>query len=140
MSTLLKVGIFLIANAALFFLCAGSLDLVSAWTYFAIVLASSVVTSFFMNPELIAERSKIGTGAKRWDLIPALIIGPIGPLAILIVAGLDIRFGWSPRIALGVQYAALGVVALGLALTDWAVIVNQFLHRWSAFKRTAATL
>jgi protein-S-isoprenylcysteine O-methyltransferase Ste14 len=125
-NVMFKVGMFLVASAVLFFLCAGRLDLILAWVYFTIVLASSVVTSFFMNQDLIAERSRVGTDYKRWDLIPALIIGRIGPLAILVVAGLDIRFGWSPPIALGVQYAALGVVAFGLAFTDWAVVTNQF--------------
>ena len=57
---LLKIGIFILVLAALFFLCAGRLNLVMAWVYIAIVLVNTSITSLIMNPELIAERSEIG--------------------------------------------------------------------------------
>ena len=123
---LLKTGIFILVLVALFFLCAGRLNLVMAWVYIAMVLINTSITSLIMNPELIAERSEIKKGTKSWDIVPAIVIGRVGPLVILIVAGLDIRFGWSSQISLTLQIVALGIAILGLLLTDWAVVSNKF--------------
>lgn len=42
------------------------------------------------------------------------------PVAILLVAGSDIRFEWSPRLDLMLQLVALAVLALGYSLSGWA--------------------
>jgi protein-S-isoprenylcysteine O-methyltransferase Ste14 len=123
---LLKIGIFILALAAIFFLCAGRLNLVMAWVYITMVLVNTSITSLIMNPELIAERSGIGKDTKKWDIIPALLIGRIGPLVILVVAGLDVRFRWSQQIPLALQIVALGIAILGLLVADWAVVSNKF--------------
>jgi len=123
---LLKIGIFILALAAIFFLCAGRLNLLMAWVYITMVLVNTSITSLIMNPELIVERSGIGKDTKKWDIIPALLIGRVGPLVILIVAGLDVRFRWSQQIPLALQIVALGIATLGLLVADWAVVSNKF--------------
>ena len=50
------------------------------------------------------------------------------PVATLITAGLDIRFGSSARSTPWIQCAALGVVALGSALTIWATASDRFFY------------
>jgi protein-S-isoprenylcysteine O-methyltransferase Ste14 len=123
---LFKIGIFILLLAGIFFLSAGRLNLVMAWVYIAMVLANTSITSLIMDPELIAERSEIKKGTKSWDIIPAVVMGRTGPLVILIVAGLDVRFGWSPQVPLTLQIIAFGIVVLGFLISDWAVISNQF--------------
>src|SRR4030042_135002 len=123
---LLKIGIFIVVSAAIFFFCAGRLNLVMAWVYIAMVLVNTSITSLIMNPELIAERSGKKKATKRWNILPAIIIGRVGPLVILIVAGLDVRFGWSPQVPLALQIVALGIAILGLLVADWAVVSNKF--------------
>jgi protein-S-isoprenylcysteine O-methyltransferase Ste14 len=123
---LLKIGIFIAVSAAIFFFCAGRLDLAMAWVYIAIVFVNTSITSLVMNPELIAERSEIKKDTKSWDILPAIVIGRVGPLVILIVAGLDIRFGWSLQVPLVLQIMALGIAILGLLVADWAVVSNKF--------------
>jgi protein-S-isoprenylcysteine O-methyltransferase Ste14 len=123
---LLKVGIFIAVSAAIFFFCAGRMNLAMAWIYMAMVLVNTSITSLVMDPELIAERSEIKKDTKHWDILPAVLIGRVGPLVILIVSGLDIRFGWSPQVPLVLQIMALGVAILGLLVTDWAVVSNKF--------------
>lgn len=123
---LLKIGIFVVVSVALFFLCAGRLNLLFPWIYIATVLASTTITSLIMDPELIAERLEIKKDAKRWDILPAILIGRVGPLVILAVAGLDVRFAWSPHVPLTLQIMALAFTALGLFITDWAVVSNKF--------------
>jgi protein-S-isoprenylcysteine O-methyltransferase Ste14 len=90
------------------------------------VLVNTSITSLIMNPELIAERSEIKKDTKSWDILPAILIGRVSPLVILIIAGLDVRFGWSPQVPLALQIVALGITILGLLVTDWAVVSNKF--------------
>ncbi len=123
---LIKVNIYVAVLAVLFFLCAGRPDLTPAWIYFVIILLNSAIVSLKMDPALIAERSGIGKDAKRWDILPAILMGRLGPLAVLIVAGLDARFAWSAPPALSLQIIAWAAAISGLLFTDWAVISNKF--------------
>ncbi len=123
---LVKVNIYVAVLMLVFFLCAGRMDLPAAWAYFAVILVNAAITSFKMDPGLIAERSGIGKDAKRWDILPAILMGRLGPLAVLVVAGLDARFGWSQPFALSLQIVAWGAAIAGLLFTDWAVISNRF--------------
>lgn len=123
---LIKVNIYVAVLVLVFFLCAGRMDLPAAWAYFAAIFINAVITSVKMDPGLIAERSGIGKDFKRWDILPAILMGRLGPLAVLIVAGLDARFGWSPPLVLSHQLIAGGAAILGLLFTDWAVISNRF--------------
>ncbi|NLG84609.1 MAG: isoprenylcysteine carboxylmethyltransferase family protein [Firmicutes bacterium] len=47
-------------------------------------------------------------------------------LGLLVVAGLDYRFGWSPELDAWLQAAALVLPILGNALFTWAMIANPF--------------
>ena len=97
-----------------------------AWAYMGVVLVNSAILALIMDPELQAERSGVGEGVKRWDLFLAVYLGRLGPLAMLIVAGLDRRFGWSAEVPLAWQWVALVVIALGTVLADWALLANRF--------------
>jgi len=123
---LVTVGVFVLVLMAVFFGCAGRLDLPVAWAYFIFLAINTAVLSLVMDPELIAERATIGEGTKRWDIVPSFMIGRISPLAILIVAGLDIRFAWSPIIPLTLKIIALIPAMAGMVLVDWAVLSNRF--------------
>ena len=108
------------------FLSAGRLDWWMAWAYFGILVINTVLVARIMHPELLAERTGIGEGAKKWDFFLALYLGRVGPLAMLTVAGLDKRFGWSADVPLAWQWVALLVVVLSMVLSDWAMMVNKF--------------
>jgi len=111
---------------AALFLSAGRLDWPMAWAYMGVVLINSAVMALLMDPELQAERSGIGEGVKKWDIFLALYLGRLGPLAMLIVAGLDRRLGWSAEVPLAWRVVALVAAALGTILADWAVLANRF--------------
>jgi len=53
------------------------------------------------------------------------IIGYIAA-AILVVAGSDERFGWSPNLTNGNQFGSGLIVALGYLLFGWAMASNKF--------------
>ena len=77
------------------------------------------------SPDLLAERLGRMKGAKSWDVIIMSIIA-VSTIGRLVVAGLDVRFGWSAGIDLPLQLIAAVVAALGYALLTWATAVNPF--------------
>ena len=123
---LIKTSIALVVTTAALFLSAGTLDWPMAWVWVVLVVANFVVNALITDPELQAERAGVSKGAKRWDIPLVLIVARLGPLAILIVAGLDQRHGWSPVLGLTPKVVAVVVAVLGAALTDWAMVVNRF--------------
>jgi protein-S-isoprenylcysteine O-methyltransferase Ste14 len=47
-------------------------------------------------------------------------------LAMMIVAGLDERFGWSPQVLLTPRLVALAVMVSGYVVGTWAMAVNRY--------------
>ena len=123
---LVKLAVVVVIFAVTLFAASGRLDWGMAWVYMGMVVVSTIVTVKLMDPELVDERSGVSEGAKSWDIPLAFTIGRLGPLACLIVAGLDQRYGWSGQVSQGLQIGGAVVTALGLALGDWAMIVNKF--------------
>jgi len=74
---------------------------------------------------LVEERSQIGEGAKGWDKIIGAITG-FGGMAILILAGLDERFGWPGMVRLVTQIVAFVLLGLSYPLFTWAMVANKY--------------
>ncbi len=120
------IGVVLVG--VLLFYSAGRLDWVMGWALVAITAVWVIANALVLIPgnlELLAERLGPQKGAKRWDTILLSLIG-LAVLARLIVAGLDLRFGWTEDIPLWLQGAALVIAVLGYALGVWALAVNSF--------------
>ncbi|MFB0519276.1 MAG: isoprenylcysteine carboxylmethyltransferase family protein [Acidobacteriota bacterium] len=125
---LLQVGIITVAQAAMLFISSGRLDWVMAWVYIGISVGIIVINVLIIlpkNPELIAERGQIKEGTKKWDIMLTRLSTPAWAGA-LIVAGLDVRFGWSPQLILAIQLVAMAFVVLGFGLVSWAMASNKF--------------
>ncbi|NDJ54055.1 MAG: isoprenylcysteine carboxylmethyltransferase family protein [Chloroflexi bacterium] len=121
----------LIIPAFVLFVAAGQVDWALGWAYITLLWLAGVISRLIVwrvNPSLLVERSSFGKGknVEPWDRIMSLLIGLVGPLAMLIVAGLDHRFGWSPNPTLAVMGAAWLVIAIGYTLATWAMIENRF--------------
>jgi protein-S-isoprenylcysteine O-methyltransferase Ste14 len=110
------------------FTCAGTVAWPSAWLYLGIM--SGVMLGYAavlrQHPDLVAERQKPPTDAKRWDKPLVAIIGVIGPIALVLVCGLDRRYGWSPVMSAWWKAAGLLLLAAGGMLTNRAVAANRF--------------
>ena len=50
----------------------------------------------------------------------------LGPFAQIIVAGLDMRFNWSPPFPLAVELVGLALLVFGYLFGTWATLVNAF--------------
>jgi protein-S-isoprenylcysteine O-methyltransferase Ste14 len=109
---------------------AGRWDWKLAWMVVAamvIATLSSRLLAFKVHPDLLHERanSMRADNVKPWDkiLAPAMAVTP---LLILMVAGLDERFHWSPPFGIGLQLTGLVLVVAGNTLGTWAMLVNPF--------------
>jgi protein-S-isoprenylcysteine O-methyltransferase Ste14 len=127
---LAQVLVTVAALAAMLFLSSWRFDWVMAWVYvgaFAVVLTVMVVYQELSNPELLQERSefKPREGVQTWDVILSAVIR-VSLLASYVVAGLDMRFGWKPKIPLAVQMAAFAFGLLGVGLIVWAMAANRY--------------
>ncbi len=114
---------------AILFGSAGTVNWPMGWAYILMSLGFVVGSRLVLarkHPDLIKERAESGAGAKEWDKLLVWLVAIIGPLAALIVAGLDHRYQWSPDLGLAMQVAALLVLALGTLFSTWAMLENRF--------------
>jgi protein-S-isoprenylcysteine O-methyltransferase Ste14 len=122
------VTISLVLIAAILFLSGGRLSWIWAWVYLGICLVSVIINGTIMlrtSPETIAERGR-PQETKDWDKV---VGGPWGVamyLALPLVAGLDVRFGWAIDLNVAWQVAGAVVLAAGLGVCAWAMIANAY--------------
>ncbi len=120
------LGVVFVALAL--FLSAGRTDWAMGWALVLITLVwveANALVIIPRHPELLAERMGPRKGAQTWDTVLMSFVG-LAVLARLIIAGLDLRFGWTTGISFPLQITALVVAALGYGLGVWATAVNTF--------------
>jgi len=122
------VAIFFVLIAVILFLAAGRLNWTWAWVYLGICTVTMLINGTILlrtSPETIAERARFQE-TKDWDKV----VGGLWALAIYValplVAGLDVRFGWTREFSATVNVAGAVVLAVGLALGGWAMIANAY--------------
>jgi len=122
-----QVGLIFLVLGAILFASAGTFAWPGAWAYLAISLVGVLVvgtTLLRARPEMIAERGRpkeVGRDkgvAALWALCQYVLV----PL----VAGLDVRFGWTGGLAVAWQVVGAVAVAVGFALFGWAMATNAF--------------
>ena len=93
---------------------------------YALWVGANAVLLIPRHPELLAERAQRSIqGMKSWDKTLTGLIG-ILTLAKYILAGLDIRNGWSAPIPIWVHVVALFISAFGYSLSTWAMTENAY--------------
>jgi protein-S-isoprenylcysteine O-methyltransferase Ste14 len=127
---ILQVLIFVVAVPFLPLLITWRWDWWEAWVYALIAILGFAISRALAaqrNPDLLAERSRFlqVEDAKTWDKTLAPLVGLGGGL-IPLVAGLDVRFGWSPSVSLPVKIGSLVVILAGYLLGSYALIENRF--------------
>jgi hypothetical protein len=110
------------------FWSAGRIDWWAAWAAIAVWLAFFTATDILLirfNPELMAERLNPPKGAKTWDRV-IMSLFRLAQLARYILAGLDLRYGWTVGFPIAAQLAGLVVCVLSYAVLAWAMTSNAF--------------
>lgn len=121
--------VFLILLAVSLFLSAGTINWPAAWAYLivaAVIQLLDAVVLIPISPDLLGERSRHQSGAKKWDQLLSRLMATIGPLIIWIVSGLDYRYGWSPGFPLWLVTVSAVFVFGGGLLALWAMAANRF--------------
>jgi protein-S-isoprenylcysteine O-methyltransferase Ste14 len=114
--------------AVALFWAAGEFAWCAAWALIGVtsvwILATGVVI-VRNHPDLLAEQLGPRRGAKRWD-IAIMAVKAILQVVVLVVAGLDRRYGWTGEPDGAAQLAALIICGLGYSLVVWATASNAF--------------
>ena len=127
----LRFAAFMLLLPMVLFIAAGRLNWVWGWVYVGIAVSFTFISRIIVirtHPDLIAERARSleREDVIGWDRPILFFLLLIGPLAMMIVAGLDERFGWSPQIPLAFQLAPLAIMVPGYVVGIWAMAVNRY--------------
>lgn len=107
------------------FISAGGIRWLWAWVYLGIGILILIVNAIVLDPELVAERGKKKEGVKKFDkIITTINIIPV--FAIMILSGLEYRFGWSGELPMYYYITGIILMVLGNALFTWAMSANKF--------------
>ncbi len=123
--------LYLLLAPGLLFLCGGTLAWPMAWIYFILVLAGALGGRLIVwrrSPDLLRERARFAEAedAEPWDRLLVMVVAIVGPALTSIVAGIDHRADWGPRLPEVVQILAAFLVAAGFGLATWAMVENRF--------------
>ena len=113
------------------FVCGGDFGWWQAWVYTLLIVVIGVggrILGERRHPGLTAERqnAKKIQDAKAWDKVLAPLMALSIGYPLMIVAGLDHRFGWSPVFPLWLIVLGFLLIALGYAFSSWAFVENRF--------------
>ena len=102
-----------------------------AWVFSALIVAVGIVSRLWAerrHPGLLAERQNLEQVAdvKPWDRVLAPLMAVSISFPLVIVAGLDHRFGWSPEFPLWLNILGFILIAVGYAIASWAMAENSF--------------
>ena len=102
-----------------------------AWVFSLLIVAAGIggrIWAERRHPGLLAERQNIekAPGVKSWDKVLAPLMAVSISFPLVIVAGLDHRYGWSPVFPLWLNLLGLALIAIGYAFADWALVENRF--------------
>jgi protein-S-isoprenylcysteine O-methyltransferase Ste14 len=113
------------------FVCNGSMAWWQGWGFSILIFLAGVGTRVGTEirfPGLMAERLKWGKGraVMDWDRVLAPLMAISISFPLIIVAGLDHRFGWTAAFPLWVNLLGLALILFGYAISSWAMLENRY--------------
>jgi len=114
-------------------LCGDDFGWWQAWLYSALILAAGIggrIWAEQRHPGLLAERQSRENikSAKAWDKVLAPLMALSLGFPMVLVAGLDHRYGWSPVFPLWLVVVGFTLITLGYAFATWALAENRFFY------------
>ena len=111
-------------------LCGGDLGWWQAWLYSLLIVAAGIAGRLWAeqrHPGLTADRQNT-ENAKPWDKVLAPLMALSIGYSLVIVAGLDHRYDWSPEFPLWLTVIGFISISLGYAFASWALAENRFFY------------
>jgi len=128
---LLRLILVVASGPVILMLASGDAGWTMGWVFSAfsfVYTLSSRLALLRRSPDLIAERSDAlkKNNVEPWDrkLMPFIAI--LLPTILVLLAGFDRRFGWSPEFPAWLQWGAYLPMIIGAAIAQWAVMENAF--------------
>jgi len=102
-----------------------------AWIFSLLIVAAGIggrIWAERRHPGLLAERQNFdqAPGVKPWDKVLSPLMAVSVSFPLVIVAGLDHHFGWSPVFPKWLIILGFFLIALGYTFTAWALAENRF--------------
>lgn len=126
-----SVVVFYLLIPLVLLVCGGDPGWWQGWGYSVLIVVAGLggrILSERRHPGLLAERQNLkkARDAKAWDKILAPLMALSVSFPLVIVAGLDHRFGWSPALPLWLIVLGFLLTAVGYAFASWALVENRF--------------
>jgi protein-S-isoprenylcysteine O-methyltransferase Ste14 len=124
-----QIVIMTLITAVILFISAGRLSWAGAWAFLGLNVFTQALSAFIFiphQPDMLTERTQVREGTKSYDRLLTPLITIFGTLAIIVVAGLDARFGWSKLVPAAVWWAALLLALACQLFVLWAMASNRF--------------
>jgi len=122
----LSIGLSLLA-------CGGDIRWWQAWVFSLLIFTAGVGGRTWAerrHPGLLAERegawSRETSDVKAWDRILAPLMALSFSYPLVVVAGLDHRYEWSPAFPLWLNLTGILLISTGYAFATWALVENRF--------------
>ncbi len=102
--------------------CGGDVGWWQAWLFSLLFFASGIWG------RILAERTQSVSAAdvKSWDKVLAPLMAFSISFPLVIVAGLDHRFGWSGQGSVILNVIGISLILIGYAFSVWALVENRF--------------
>ena len=102
-----------------------------AWLYSVLIVVAGIGPRMWAekrHPGLLAERSQLGKAqdVKSWDKVLAPLMAVSMSFLLVIVAGLDHHFGWSPAFPTWLNILGFILIVPGYTVAGWALVENRF--------------
>jgi protein-S-isoprenylcysteine O-methyltransferase Ste14 len=117
----------------LLLLCGGDVAWWQAWVFSLLIVVAGVggrIWAERRHPGLLAERERAmfeeSGDVKPWDKVLSPLMAVSLTFPLVIVAGLDHRFGWPPAFPTWLNIIGLIMVMLGYFFAVWALVENRF--------------
>jgi protein-S-isoprenylcysteine O-methyltransferase Ste14 len=114
-------------------ICGGDSGWWQAWIFLLLIVGTGIggrIWAEERHPGLLAERERTRFGkvpdTKPWDRVLAPLMGVSLSFPLVIVAGLDHRFGWTPVYPTWLNILGLFLIAIGYGIAVWALAENRF--------------
>ena len=127
----IRLVVFYLLIPVILLICGGDLGWWQAWLYSLLIVATGIggrVWAEQRHPGLMAERQNIENirNVKAWDKVLAPLMAVSVGFPMVIVAGLDHRYNWSPEFPLWLIIIGFILISLGYAFAAWALAENRF--------------